>query len=408
MVALHLKFAGNGSTSNLWYILFVLVQIGILLVSTSLGAALKENEEKLDQLRNRIEVIQKGILSKEAEKLEAADSLQTLERAISNANRRLEILSQEKRAFEVSFKKKRAQHEQVKAAIGELQVQLSKLLYRQYIESPPNYIRLLLNQQDPSQITRNLYYTARLSQARSERIDALRIQLIELRNLTQIIHKKREAVSSILAEQSTQKKWLEKEKNQRKKLLSRISEQIAQQLQDVSKLKRDEKRLSTLTREINELVTDKNLSQSLYNNKLPDASIQGRLFSSLKGDLNLPVRGELVSRFGSPRSGNNITWKGLFIRSPSGNAVKAIAGGRVVFADWFKGFGNLMIIDHGNSYMSLYGNNETIYKKVGEVIRSGDTIATVGSSGGNLNSGLYFELRYKGKPFDPLGWVKIE
>jgi len=388
--------------------MFVLVQVGILLVSTSLCAASKENEEKLDQLRNRIEMIQKDILSKEAKKLETADSLQASERAISNANRRLVILSQKKREFEVSFKQKRAQHEQVKAAIGELQVELSKLLYRQYIESPPNYFRLLLNQQDPNQITRNLYYTARLSQARSERIDALRIQLVELRNLTQIIHKKRETVRSILAEQSTQKKSLELEKNQRRKILSRISEQIAQQQQDASKLKSDEKRLSALTKEINELVTYQNSPRSLYNNKLPDASIQGRLFASLKGDLNLPVRGELVSRFGSPRSGKNITWKGLFIRSPSGNAVKAIAGGRVVFADWFRGFGNLMIIDHGNSYMSLYGNNETIYKQVGEVIRSGDTIATVGSSGGNLDSGLYFELRYKGKPFDPLGWVKIE
>lgn len=386
----------------------MLVQVGILLVSTSLCAASKNNEEKLEQLRDRIGVIQKDILSKEARKLEVADTLQASERAISHANRRLAILSQKKRAFEVGIQQKRTQSGQIKAAIGALKIQLSKLLYHQYLESPPNYIRLLLDQQDPNQITRNLYYTARLSQARSDSIDALRNQLIDLRNLTQIISKKREAISTILAEQSTQQNWLEQEKNQRRKLLSRISEQITQQQQDVAKLKRDEQRLSALTREINELVTYKNSPRSLYNNKLPDASIHGRLFASLKGHLNLPVRGELVSRFGSPRSGENITWKGLFIRSPNGKAVKAIASGRIVFADWFRGFGNLMIIDHGNSYMSLYGNNETIYKQVGEVIRSGDTIASVGSSGGNLDSGLYFELRYKGKPFDPLSWVKIE
>jgi murein hydrolase activator len=403
-----LKLVWIGCANHLRCALYVLVQVGILLVSTSLCAASKNNEEKLDQLRDRIEVIQKEILSKEAKKLEVVDTLQASERAISHANRRLAILSQKKRVFEVSIQQKRTQYGQIKAAIGELKIQLSKLLYHQYLESPPNYIRLLLNQQDPNQITRNLYYTARLSQARSDSIDALRNQLVDLRNLTQIISKKREAISAILAEQSTQKNWLEQEKIQRRKLLSRISEQIAQQQQDVSKLKRDEKRLSALTREINELVSDKNSSQSLYNNKLPDASIHGRLFASLKGHLNLPVRGELVSRFGSPRSGKNITWKGLFIRSPNGKAVKAIASGRIVFADWFRGFGNLMIIDHGNSYMSLYGNNEAIYKQVGEVIRSGDTIATVGSSGGNLDSGLYFELRYKGKPFDPLSWIKIE
>ena len=103
-----------------------------------------------------------------------------------------------------------------------------------------------------------------------------------------------------------------------------------------------------------------------------------------------------------------MTWKGLFIRSPSGEEVRAIAGGRVVFADWLRGFGNLMIVDHGGSYMSLYGNNEIIYKRVGDTIRGGDTIAAVGNSGGNADSGLYFELRHQGKPFDPLNWVRIK
>ena len=91
-----------------------------------------------------------------------------------------------------------------------------------------------------------------------------------------------------------------------------------------------------------------------------------------------------------------------------GNDVKAIAEGRVVFADWLRGFGNLIILDHGNAYMSLYGNNATLLKQVGNFIRGGDTIATVGNSGANVDSGLYFELRYKGKPFDPLTWVKVE
>lgn len=377
-------------------------------MSTSLCATSKNNKENLDQLRYRIELIQEDIIAKEAKKLEAADTLQESERAISRANRRLALLSKKKRAFEINFKQAQEQFGKIKAAIEESQVQLSKLLYYQYLESPSNSIQLLLNQQDPNQIARNLYYANRLSRARSESIDTLQMQLNALRNLTQIIHKKREAIRSILAEQIAHKKWLEQEKTERKKLLSRISEQIVQQQRDVSKLRRDEERLSALTRKINELVKYPNSSVSLYNSKLPDASIEGRLFASLKGQLNLPVRGELVSRFGSPRSGKSIIWKGLFIRSPSGNAVKAIAGGRVVFADWLRGFGNLIIIDHGNGYMSLYGNNETIYKQVGEVIRGGNTIATVGSSGGNLDSGLYFELRYKGKPFDPLGWIKIE
>jgi septal ring factor EnvC (AmiA/AmiB activator) len=103
-----------------------------------------------------------------------------------------------------------------------------------------------------------------------------------------------------------------------------------------------------------------------------------------------------------------MTWKGLFIRASNGEEVKSIAAGRVVFADWLRGFGNLMIVDHGSGYMSLYGNNESIHKRVGDSVNSGDTIAAVGNSGGNADSGLYFELRHQGKPFDPLNWVKIK
>ena len=117
------------------------------------------------------------------------------------------------------------------------------------------------------------------------------------------------------------------------------------------------------------------------------------------------MRGELGNRFGSPRSDSGLNWKGLFIAARPGEEVHAIAAGRVVFADWLRGFGNLLIIDHGDSYMSLYGNNETLYKQVGETIRGGETIAAVGNSGGNTDSGLYFEIRYQGKPFDPLTWV---
>ncbi len=386
----------------------MLVLAGILIAPYPLFAASKYSKESLEQLRYRIEVIQKEISSKETKKIEAADALQESESAISRANHRLAMLFQKKRGIDVSFEQARTQYGDIKARIGELQLQLSKLLYRQYLVNPQNKIRLLFNQQDPNQIARNLYYTSRLSHARSENIDALRLQLFELKKLTQIIHKKREEIKTILAEQVIQKKWLEQEEIKRRNILSRISDRITQQKHDINKLKRDEKRLSALTRKINELVEDQNSPQSIYNNKLPDSAIQGRLFATLKGHLNLPVRGELVGRFNGPRSDKNITWKGLFIKSPEGEAVKVIADGRVVFADWLRGFGNLMIVDHGDSYLSLYGNNKAIYKQVGEVIQGGDMIAAVGSSGGNLDSGLYFELRYKGKPFDPLEWIRIE
>ncbi len=135
-----------------------------------------------------------------------------------------------------------------------------------------------------------------------------------------------------------------------------------------------------------------------------DSSFAGKAFQALKGKLKLPARGELLSRFGSQRE-EGLTWKGLFIRAESGHSVHAVADGQVVFADWLRGYGNLLILDHGNGYMSLYGNNESLLKQVGEMTQGGERIASVGSSGGALESGVYFEMRHEGKPFDPMKWV---
>ena len=128
-------------------------------------------------------------------------------------------------------------------------------------------------------------------------------------------------------------------------------------------------------------------------------------FTQLKGRLKLPVTGELTNRFGGQRADTGTAWKGLFIRASTGSSVKALGPGSVVFADWLRGFGNLLIIDHGDGYMSLYGNNEAVLKQEGEQVTAGEIIATVGNSGGNPESGLYFEVRYHSRPIDPLQWV---
>ena len=127
-------------------------------------------------------------------------------------------------------------------------------------------------------------------------------------------------------------------------------------------------------------------------------------FASLRGRLRLPVRGEITAHFGSKR-GDGPTWKGLFIRVAEGVEVKTVSAGRVLFADWLRGFGNLIIVDHGNQYMTIYGNNQTLLKRPGDMVKTGDTIANAGNSGGNEQSGLYFEIRHQGRAFDPLGWV---
>ena len=137
------------------------------------------------------------------------------------------------------------------------------------------------------------------------------------------------------------------------------------------------------------------------------AAVFPRDFEALRGQLRLPVRGELVARFGG-RHGDGPSWKGVFIRAEEGSEVRAVAGGRVVFAEWLRGFGNLIIVDHGNQYMTIYGNNQAVLKRAGDAVKTGEVIANAGNSGGNEQSGLYFEMRHQGRAFDPLGWVALK
>ncbi|MDB5757159.1 MAG: peptidase family protein [Burkholderia sp.] len=127
-------------------------------------------------------------------------------------------------------------------------------------------------------------------------------------------------------------------------------------------------------------------------------------FPALRGQMQMPVHGELAARFGANR-GDGPSWKGLFIRAPEGAEIRAVAGGRVVFAEWLRGFGNLIIVDHGSQYMSIYGNNQSLLRRPGDAVKAGEVIASAGNSGGNEQSGLYFEMRHQGRAFDPLGWV---
>ena len=392
-----------------------------LILSQPLAAAPKVDNEDLKQLRGRIETLQKELADTEESKSEAADALRESERAIIGANRKLAALTREYHEANNKLSQLQAQSRRVAGDIEVQQLRLGKLLHRQYLNGggQTEYLSLLLNQQDPNEIARNMHYYGYLSRARLEDINALRANVQQLDALARQSHEKSMEIGAIQVKQAEHKKYLEQEKTGHAKLLERISSQADQQRREISKLKRDEERLARLVEKIAKMLAQKKRNTArntpraatpgpLSNERLPDASVDGNPFSSLKGRLSLPVRGELANRFGGPRADGGVTWKGLFIRSSTGGDVKAVAGGRVVFADWLRGFGNLMIVDHGNSYMSLYGNNETNHKQVGDTVRGGDTIASVGNSGSNTESGLYFELRHQGKPFDPLNWVRIK
>jgi septal ring factor EnvC (AmiA/AmiB activator) len=149
--------------------------------------------------------------------------------------------------------------------------------------------------------------------------------------------------------------------------------------------------------------------QGVMREALINARVEVRgTFSKLRGRLSLPVRGELTGRFGAPRGAAGTESKGVFIRAPEGQPVRAVASGQVVYADWMRGFGNLLIVDHGEAYLSIYANAESLLRQVGDVVEYGEAVATTGASGGNEETGLYFELRHLGRAFDPLRWVKLK
>jgi septal ring factor EnvC (AmiA/AmiB activator) len=147
--------------------------------------------------------------------------------------------------------------------------------------------------------------------------------------------------------------------------------------------------------------------QVLRSERVPVPGAAPGAFAATKGSLALPVAGDIANRFGQPRADGGLQWRGITILARPGQEVRSVAPGRVVFADWLRGFGNLLIIDHGDGYMSLYGNNESLLRRVGDPVRGGDPVATVGASGGSGQAGLYFELRHQGRPFDPLGWAGL-
>ena len=386
--------------------------------ATNAGAA----KEELQQLRSRIDALQKQIAGAEESRNEAADGLRESERAISDANRELTELEQSSRTVSQRAEALRGESNTASGTLTQQQAMLSRLLYQQHVQhggAQPEALRLLLSGQNPNTIAREMHYLGYVSRARADALHGLRDNLAKLKSLGDEAAAKAGELAAIAAEQVAQRKRLEGEKRKHAEVLTRLSRDIQRQRQEVGTLQRNESRLTNLIEQLARIVTRpppaKSAARSARaaprernerNERVPEPQTLAGAFSALRGQLALPVRGELSGRFGSPRSDGGLTWKGLFLTAKGGESVRAVAAGRVVYADWLRGFGNLLIVDHGENYMSLYGYNETLLKRVGDEVNGGDAVATVGNSGGGAESGLYFELRHQGKPFDPMAWVR--
>lgn len=396
------------------------VLLALILTIPALAAG-PGKQEDLNELRTRIKTLQEELDQTNEDKSEAADALKHSERRISDVNRGLRELGSRQQKLSRTLKQLTLDTLKTEAEIADQQKHLSELMRQHYMQGGGDAMKLILNGKNPGDVERNIEYYGYIGRARAELIHQHRDALARLQSLQQATRSQNNDLQQIKQDRVAQKKTLESEKGSRQQVLYKLSKQIRQQRKQIDTLVRDERRLTQLIARLARLAAESAKAAKIAKakpqsspstkpgeivSKVVDSSLAGLNFPSLKGKLALPVAGVIGHRFGQNREDGGPAWKGLFIRARQGNEVRSVGSGKVAFADWLRGFGNLLIIDHGQGYLSLYSNNESLYKQPGDPVKAGDVVATVGSTGGQDEPGLYFELRHQGKPFDPLAWVK--
>ncbi len=388
---------------------------GLLLGPWGTCALAASPKTELKDVRERIGTLKKEVKNTEAARDDAADALKESEAAISDINRKLHRLSLQEDEIQDKLARLERQSGRTQGDLEKRQRLLGQLLLQQYRSGGQDSLKILLNQEDPNRIARHLHYYGYLYRAHATLIQRLRTDLDKLEDLADDTRERQAELAEVKAEQTKQKQLLTERRKEREAVLQRLSRKIESQRSELGRLQRDEQRLTQLmerlerqSRAAEKPATkgkDRSTAKPAPGGRVAEPDFSASPFRQHKGQLPMPVRGEVAGRFGSPREDTGAVWKGLFIRAREGEVVKSVAAGKVVFADWLRGFGNLIIVDHGSGFMSLYGSNESLYKQPGETVKAGETIATVGNSGGNPQSGLYFELRYQSKPVNPLGWL---
>ena len=368
------------------------------------------NEQQLKDLRARIDKLQADLAAAERSSGEAADQLKESGKAVSEAHRALFAVGQERRRIEAELADVTRRERDTRAGIERQEALAARLLRLQYEQGGGDRLRLALEGSDAASVSRHITYYQYIQRARAGLITELRARGEELQALQADATARRDELARNQAAQAREAQRLERERKARAAVVARLAGEVQRNRREIGRLKKDEARLARLVEEIARALAARQKAQAGAKGRtvdeVADASSSAKPFESLKGKLRLPVRGELTNRYGTAREEAGSSWKGLFIKAPLGEQVRAVADGLVVYADWLRGFGNLLILDHGKGYMSLYANNEGLLRQVGEKVRGGDALASVGNSGGQPDSGLYFELRRDGKPFDPMQWVK--
>ncbi|WP_370515663.1 murein hydrolase activator EnvC [Kangiella sp. HZ709] len=366
----------------------------LLFFTSGVLADKTKTEQELQQLQKAIAAVKDKLSENQQQQSKA-------EKRLSDADKKLSAASKNLRNTRNSITNKQSDLKSLKKeqTIKQVEAQQQKILLANQLRSAyksgnEEYLKLLLNQEDPAKVTRMLKYYDYLNKARIENIQALQNNLKRLNEIELAINSNILDLQSLQQSQEEQRSNLLTLKKEQQSALEQLKTDYSSDNQRLSKLRRNEQELQKLLSQLEE--TLKNFS--------PPQSLNG--LANFKRKLNWPLKGNLLHRFGTSKLDSSLKWNGIMINSKEGNEVQAIQQGRVVFADWLRGFGLMTIIDHGKGYLSLYGHNQSLLKNPGDFVEAGEPISTVGQSGGFPQSALYFEIRHNGKPQNPLQWIK--
>ncbi len=356
------------------------------------GELAKVKERELEQVRERISELKESMDRSAAERDRLTGELQSIEVQISEQRMRIKEIEREQRYTETKRVALSADLEAHEAHLDEESGELAAQLRAAYMSGSQEKIRLLLNQKDPAMLGRLMAYYRYLNDYRAGNIEAVMVEIRRLEELRSQIAAEEARLTGLAQSRYAKLGELNQSQERRHDLLTSLRAKIASEGREVEGLAAQEEDLTRLIAELTSILSDYPITSE-------------EAFSKHKGRLTWPVAGTLIHDFGQPRVGGKIKWNGVVLAAPRGREVRAVYHGRIAFADWLAGMGLLVIVDHGEGYMSLYGYNETILKNAGDWVAPGDVIATVGDSGGQQQASVYFELRRGTKPVNPQQWV---
>ncbi len=350
-------------------------------------------ESRLDRVTQAIGKLREQLEESRSDHRKEQGQLREVDLAIQQADLDFRALEQQRIEHLLELDVLKRQREDYLTSLDERMAQLSEQVRSSYRMSSQSRIKLVLNQDDPVRLGRMLAYYDYLNRAQVEKISGLREALTTLDGMQQSIDRELLRVENVQNEQRAVLNELNQQRRERNALLVQLSSQINNEESRLQELEQNRRDLEALLERLSDVLAD-----------IP-ADLGSRVsIAKQKGRLPLPVKGPVRHAYGQRRAGG-LHWQGWLIGAETGTEVNAVAYGRVAFADWLRGYGLLMIIDHGQGYLSLYANNESLLREAGAWVEPGEIISVVGSNPGS-DQGLYFELRKNGKAVDPAAWLK--